>query len=77
MKCSKLDAFLASRDWKNYNILVHSMKSASRTVGAFDLTEKARKLEEAAGKEDSGYVLANHEELVSQYRALSRKLLGP
>ena len=76
VKCSKLDAFLASRDWKNYNILVHSMKSASRTVGAFDLTEKARKLEEAAGKEDAGYVLANHEELVSRYRALSRRLLG-
>lgn len=74
-KCSKLDAFVKSKDWKNYNILVHSMKSASKTVGAFDLTEKARKLEEAAGNQDADYVLANHEELVSEYRGLAKKLI--
>ena len=74
-KCSKLDAFVKSKDWKNYNILVHSMKSASKTVGAFDLTEKARKLEEAAGNQDVDYVLANHEELVSEYRGLAKRLM--
>ena len=74
-KCSKLDAFAKSKDWKNYNILVHSMKSASKTVGAFDLTEKARKLEEAAGNQDADYVLTNHEELVSEYRSLAKRLM--
>ena len=51
------------------------MKSASKTVGAFDLTEKARKLEEAAGNQDADYVLANHEELVSEYRGLAKRLM--
>ncbi len=74
-KCSKLDAFAKSKDWKNYNILVHSMKSASKTVGAADLTEKARKLEEAAGNQDADFVLANHEELVNEYRGLAKRLM--
>ena len=65
-KCSKLDAFVQSKDWKNYKILVHSVKSASKTVGAFDLSDKARKLEEASGNEDADYVIANHAELVSE-----------
>ncbi len=75
IKCAKLDSFLRANDWKNYNILVHSVKSASRTVGADELTEKARMLEEAAGREDADFVRANHEELVSKYRELARQLL--
>ena len=75
IKCTKLDSFLRANDWKNYNILVHSVKSASRTVGADELTEKARMLEEAAGREDADYVRANHEELVSKYRELAKQLL--
>ena len=75
IKCAKLDAFLRAGDMKNYNILVHSVKSASRTVGAFDLTEKARMLEDAAGREDADYVRANHDELVNKYRSLAKQLL--
>ena len=74
-KCSKLDAFVQSRDWKNYKILVHSIKSASKTVGAFELSDRARKLEEASGNEDADYVVANHSDLVTGYRDLAKKIM--
>lgn len=41
-----LEAFAGAEDWKNYTILVHSLKSSARLVGAVKLSEAARELEQ-------------------------------
>ena len=56
-------------------MLIHSVKSASKTVGAYELSDKARKLEEASGNEDADYVIANHSDLVTGYRDLAKKIM--
>jgi len=75
-KCNALSKYMKAKDWKNYKILVHSIKSASKTVGASYISEEARKLEEASAREDEEYVVANHNALISDYRTLAGRILG-
>ena len=75
-KCSDLSSFLENNDLKNYEILVHSLKSASKTVGADDVSEQARALEEAARNQDEGFVKANHEAFTASFKELAAKILG-
>ena len=62
------------RDWKNYTIAVHGLKSAMRTIGATQLSEVARKLEYAGKENQIEYILENHHELMEEYRALFFRL---
>ena len=73
-KIEKLNGFLADDNLKDYKILIHSVKSSSKTIGASDLFEKARALEMAAD-EDRAYIDANHEEVMTELKNLSEKLL--
>ena len=75
-KCSDLSSFLENNDLKNYEILVHSLKSASKTVGADDVSEQARALEEASRNQDSDFVKANHDAFVTSFKELSERILG-
>ncbi len=58
----KLAELYANKDWPNYKIEVHALKSTSRTVGLNDLGTLCEKLEFAARDEDIDYILANHDE---------------
>ncbi len=70
----EMQEFLAKsfdkRDWKNYEIKVHALKSAAKTIGAAALSEEARTLEHAAkeGKED--VILSGHAPLMEHYRSV-------
>lgn len=75
-KCSDLSSFLENNDLRNYEILVHSLKSASKTVGADDVSEQARALEEASRNQDSDFVKANHDAFVTSFKELSERILG-
>ena len=75
-KCHDLSAYLEKGDIKNYEILVHSLKSASKTIGADNVSEKARALEEAARDNDLEFVKAHHEAFVESFTELSGKILG-
>lgn len=61
-------------DMDNYRIQVHALKSNSKSIGADDLSEQARLLEEAAKNADTDYIAAHHEEAVKQYSELLEKL---
>ena len=45
--------FYHACDWKNYTTKVHALKSSARVIGANELSEKARRLEDAG---NSGYI---------------------
>lgn len=66
----KLDKMFNEKDWENYSIVVHSLKSTSLIIGAKDLSEKAKKLELASKSKDEEYIITNHENLMHQYKNL-------
>jgi len=75
-KCHDLSAYLENGDLKNYEILVHSLKSASKTVGADDVSEQARELEEASRNKDMSFVNEHHGAFVESFTSLAEKILG-
>ena len=67
-RIEKLESSFADKDLKTYRIAVHSLKSASKTIGAEKLSEAAKALEDAAKNEDLEYVEAHHENLIGSLR---------
>ena len=59
-RMAELDAAVQAGDMKQYSILVHALKSVSRIVGADDVSELARSLEEAAKAGRSDAVRTQH-----------------
>ena len=78
-KIEKLSSYFHEEDWKNYQILVHALKSNSKMIGAIELSEKARLLEEAAKDLDADYIRSGHDSLINDFTLLSSgmgELLG-
>ncbi|SFD14507.1 cache domain-containing protein [Ruminococcus albus] len=65
-------AFIEKR-WDDYRVNVHAVKSASLTIGAQMLSEKAKALEFAARDGDTEYIMRNHDAFIEDY---SRCLAG-
>ena len=59
-----------SKDWDEYRIMVHALKSSSLTIGAVGLSEAAKALEMAAKEKDLEYIEQHHEEVLGRYTAL-------
>ena len=55
------------KDWKNYMIYVHSLKSSSKTIGAMKLSEIAATLENAAKENNEVIIEKNHERAMDLY----------
>ena len=72
-KIDKLDELLKSRKLKDYKILIHAVKSSSKTIGAALLFEKTRELEAAAAEGDAGYIDSHHKGVMDEYRLLAEK----
>ena len=64
---TKIGQTYESKDWKNYAIYVHALKSTMRSVGVEKLSDMAKELELAAkhGKEEE--ILSNHDGMMSEY----------
>ena len=75
-KCAELSSYLEKDDLKNYEILVHSLKSSSKTVGADEVSEKAKALEQASRNLDKDFVITNHDAFVRLFEELAQKILG-
>lgn len=63
-----IDVSWKKKDLPNYQILVHTLKSSAKMIGANSLSGSAEKAEEAAKKQDIAYIGAHHEELLTTYR---------
>ena len=69
-KTKGLKKFLVEKDWKNYEIIVHAIKSTSKMIGANDVSADALALEKAAEKEDEAFINSNHSRFIDDYTAL-------
>ncbi len=59
--------FYADQDWENYRIVVHSVKSTSKMIGAMDLSEQSLALEMASKDADADFIFAHHDALVEDF----------
>ena len=66
-KIASMKKYHSLKDWHNYEILVHALKSTSKMIGIYDLSEKAKSLEMAAKNNDETYILGNHEAMIRDY----------
>ena len=54
-------------NWKDYTSYVHSLKSTSRTIGATELSDLAKKLEDAGNAGDIETIREHQDELMNLY----------
>ncbi len=53
-KSKLIEKYAGEKDWKNYTVLVHALKSSARLIGAGGLSEQAAQLEKAGDLAASG-----------------------
>jgi len=70
----KLNTYFEEKDWKNYQIIVHAIKSSSLTIGAVALSEKAKSLEMAAKEDNHEYIEAEHAVFIKSFQCLLEKM---
>ena len=69
-KSEEINGYYDSKDWENYTIKVHALKSSSRLVGALHLGDGAEALEMAGKNNDIDYITSHNEELMNEYRTV-------
>lgn len=68
-----IDRLFRQKDWRNYIIEVHALKSSSLMIGAEELSELAKKLELAGKAGDYQTVTENQKELLSLYSEVTEE----
>ena len=62
---ARMNDFLGGSDLKNYSVLVHGLKSNSRTIGAMQLGSFAEDMEMKSKAGEMEYILEHHEPLMA------------
>ena len=70
----EIEKYWKARDIKNTSVKIHSLKSASRVIGAVDLGDFAARLEEAGEAGDIGALENEIQALLTDYRHLVKEL---
>lgn len=73
-KRPSMGAAYDKKDWPNYQILAHSLKGTSSTIGAKELSAAAKELEFAVKENRTDYIIEHHDEVMIQYGKLLDKL---
>ncbi len=73
-KADEVEKLCNDGDIENYTIKVHAMKSSARVIGAEELSEMARKLEEAGKQKDIEYISKNTGALLERFREMNGNL---
>ena len=73
-RIARLEKSFTTGAWKDYVLLVHSLRSTSGTIGATRLSLAAAAMESAARQEDTGALQDSHAPLVALYREISEAI---
>lgn len=74
-KAELIDLF-ETANWKDYTVKVHALKSTSMTIGAEQLAEQAKLLEQAGKKGNIGYIQHDHPNLIRMYDKVCEAIAG-
>ncbi len=70
----EIEGYFRGEDWKNYTTKVHALKSTAKVIGAAELSEKARRLEDAGNAGYIDEIRQDHRPLMDLYLSYGRKL---
>lgn len=70
----ELVKYFDAEDLPNYRVVAHAIKSTSLTIGATDLSAKAKALEYAAADGDIEYIRENNDEVLVMYSEMLDKI---
>lgn len=70
----ELKSLLQEKNYKNYTIKIHAMKSTSKGIGAMEVSDMALKQEEAGNAEAYSYIDENFESFNEAYESLLQKI---
>lgn len=73
-KADKIEEYIRTDDREAFSLLVHSVKSTSKAIGAMAVSEDAARLEAAANDQSNVDYTDGVEEFVKNYRSLGEKL---
>ena len=73
-KDDELQSRFDAKDWPGYQICVHALKSAAKTIGAGALSEAARALEDAARAGDAAFIEAHNAALTEDHRVICERI---
>ena len=73
-KLDEIEKFYKEKDLKNYRILVHAVKNTALSIGAADLSEQAKALENAAKTDDEKFIEENHRSFMENYKDITEKI---
>ncbi|MCR5734208.1 MAG: response regulator, partial [Lachnospiraceae bacterium] len=66
-----LEKYLEQKNWKDYSILVHALKSTSKMIGAVELSSMAADLEKASDAADEETVVKGHPAMMKEFIKLT------
>ena len=75
-KITSLNRSYVNKDWKNYEIVIHAVKSTTKTIGAVSLSDDALALENAAKETNIDYIINNHERVIKDLENLRTTILS-
>lgn len=67
---------IQNKDWHGYTIEVHALKSASKQIGANELSQQAAELEKAGNEENIAAILMNTDSMLDLYHSY-KDILAP
>ena len=73
---AKINEKYEAADWKEYGVLVHALKSNSRNIGAENLSDLAKRMEDASNTGNEAFIRQHHEEVLKAYELVVNKLKG-
>lgn len=73
-RSEKLDELYKAQNWNEYKVQIHAVKSSALSIGAMDLSDKAKKIEACINELDLETVLNSHEGLLSDYKEIMTKV---
>ena len=71
----EIQRYFDEKNWKNYTTKVHALKSSARVIGANELSDRARRLEDAGNSNYIDEIENFTPQLLELYRSYSEKLL--
>ncbi|MBQ6408073.1 MAG: response regulator [Butyrivibrio sp.] len=73
-KADNIEKFAREKDYRNYTVTVHALKSSARLIGAMELSEKAAYLEKCGNDENESEIQEKTPQLLELYRSYNEKL---
>ncbi len=73
-KADEIQRYFDDRDWENYTIKVHALKSSARIIGATEISERARLLEAAGDARNLSVIEEDTPALLALFRSYTDSL---